>query len=140
MKEDIKDIWVKALRSGEYKQTRNYLRQGDSFCCLGVLCDLAIKNGVDVTVNEGSHSRFYYYDGSHEGIPDSVVEWSGFSPRPSGIANEGQMLAPDGEYISFISRGSVIDKQEVCLSVLNDNYDLNFDQIADVIEKNWKLL
>lgn len=43
-------LWVKALRSGEYKQGYGYLhykRGGkDKFCCLGVLCDLAVKNGV----------------------------------------------------------------------------------------------
>ena len=37
--------WIAALRNGEYKQTRDTLRRGDSFCCLGVLCDLARKDG-----------------------------------------------------------------------------------------------
>jgi len=32
--------WVKALRSGKYKQGRNRLRKKDRFCCLGVLCEL----------------------------------------------------------------------------------------------------
>lgn len=32
--------WVAALRSGEYTQTGYVLRNGDSFCCLGVLADL----------------------------------------------------------------------------------------------------
>lgn len=31
---------VKALLSGDYEQTRNFLREGDSFCCLGVACDI----------------------------------------------------------------------------------------------------
>lgn len=37
--------WIKALRKGTYKQTRGKLRSGDGFCCLGVLCDLAAKDG-----------------------------------------------------------------------------------------------
>ena len=41
-----------ALESGKYKQTRYRLRETDdkgneSFCCLGVFCDL---NGVDIDV------------------------------------------------------------------------------------------
>jgi hypothetical protein len=38
MDKDIKEKWVKALRSGEYKQTRHVLRDDDGHCGLGVLC------------------------------------------------------------------------------------------------------
>lgn len=37
--------WIEVLTSGEYKQTKGYLRNNDSFCCLGVLCDLNYKDG-----------------------------------------------------------------------------------------------
>lgn len=45
--EQVYRHWIKALRSDEYKQHRGALRglRGDSFCCLGVLCDLAAKDG-----------------------------------------------------------------------------------------------
>lgn len=36
----IKAKWIKALRSGEYKQATGALRVNDSYCCLGVLADL----------------------------------------------------------------------------------------------------
>lgn len=32
--------WVEALRSGKYKQGQNCLRKGDTYCCLGVACDV----------------------------------------------------------------------------------------------------
>ena len=32
--------WVDALRSGEYKQGRNFLERDGKFCCLGVLCEI----------------------------------------------------------------------------------------------------
>lgn len=37
-----KDKWIKALRSGDYKQTRGKLStsHGKGFCCLGVLADV----------------------------------------------------------------------------------------------------
>lgn len=38
MKLKWKRLWIKALRSGKYKQGQHQLRQGDEFCCLGVLC------------------------------------------------------------------------------------------------------
>lgn len=40
MDAEIKRKWIKALRSGTYKQGRNQLRKGDAYCCLGVLCDV----------------------------------------------------------------------------------------------------
>lgn len=32
--------WAEALRSGDYKQGFGCLHSGDSYCCLGVACDL----------------------------------------------------------------------------------------------------
>jgi hypothetical protein len=42
MNKAIKNKWVKALRSGKYKQAEGtlYNKDKDSFCCLGVLKDL----------------------------------------------------------------------------------------------------
>ena len=46
MKASLKRKWMKALRSGIYKQGRTVLRQknvdyDDTYCCLGVLCDIS---------------------------------------------------------------------------------------------------
>lgn len=40
MTPEFKALWIEALRSGKYKQGRGALRRGDTFCCLGVACDL----------------------------------------------------------------------------------------------------
>lgn len=44
MKASLKKKWVAALRSGDYKQGRNSLKQGKgdkaTYCCLGVLCEI----------------------------------------------------------------------------------------------------
>lgn len=61
--------WYKALRSGEYKQTDGRLRDGNSFCCLGVACDV-----FDPELWEGT----YYLDNSLS-LPDLVVEYFGLS-------------------------------------------------------------
>lgn len=44
MKKTVMKKWVKALRSGEYKQTKGRLRNSVGFCCLGVLCDIYAKD------------------------------------------------------------------------------------------------
>lgn len=53
--EQAYDLWISALRSGKYRQTTGELhnshragkdnRINHSFCCLGVACDLARKDG-----------------------------------------------------------------------------------------------
>lgn len=53
MDEKVKAKWLEALRSGKYKQGRQSLREADSFCCLGVLCDILNSNGWrNVTNND----------------------------------------------------------------------------------------
>lgn len=45
MNPEIKAQWLEALRSGKYKQGRGMLRTPEnSFCCLGVLCDVVDPN------------------------------------------------------------------------------------------------
>lgn len=55
MKQELKTRWIAALRGGEYQQGKGRLRReesmGDSFCCLGVLCDLVSKDGWHRTDN-----------------------------------------------------------------------------------------
>lgn len=47
MNKTLKTKWVRALRSGRYKQGKEHLRidavgtQQERFCCLGVLCEVA---------------------------------------------------------------------------------------------------
>lgn len=43
--QELKDninIWIKALRSGEYEQTVVRLQNSNGYCCLGVACRLFI--------------------------------------------------------------------------------------------------
>lgn len=98
----VKQQWVEALRGGDYIQGRDGLRRGNNtYCCLGVLCNLyqlSTGNGAwtldsisDVTTG---YYRFYR-DATY--LPECVAEWSGLilnDPRlPNGV------LTPDG-YLS----------------------------------------
>lgn len=78
--------WVKALRSGKYKQGRRALHHlpTDTFCCLGVLCeisDVAVKHrpkGIDNV----------YYAGNAMTLPISVQNWIGINsdnPKVKGL-------------------------------------------------------
>lgn len=87
MKPKIKRQWVDALRSGEYEQgARGTLKSESGYCCLGVLCDLAVKSGeIDDLIwrkgNPGSPDGLWAIEKINDSstlvpIP-AVVEWAG---------------------------------------------------------------
>ncbi len=114
----MKEIWIPALRDGRYQQGREHLRVGDSYCCLGVACDLrgmewksALSPNMPRPNNVGV---LYEVEGSDMFFPISVQDFL-------GVTYTGRYFDPE-----YASRGS--------LSRLNDD-GATFDEIADVIEK-----
>lgn len=128
MKKTIADKWVKALRSGDYKQGRGLLCENDKFCCLGVLCDIAVKNdvAVKVTIKGGEFFKRRVYDTFHNQLPRSVTEWAGMKKNNFGGKFKPLDLPDDVMYES--------------LWELNDLAKKNFNEIATVIERHYKYL
>lgn len=71
MKEEIKKLWVEALRSGKYQQGTGCLRSGAKFCCLGVLCDLHLQE------TDGEWALSHIYHGETALLPPLVCDWAG---------------------------------------------------------------
>jgi hypothetical protein len=95
VKTEIKKQWVEALRSGNYVQGKHRLHQdieGDQeFCCLGVLCDLAVQAGVKVERSKGQDADeddVYYYDNQMDLLPDSVMQWADMDTRGGDFVME----------------------------------------------------
>jgi hypothetical protein len=58
MNVEMKQKWVAALRSGNYKQGEGRLRDSrNCYCCLGVLCDIS-KRGIWQSTELGDKYRF----------------------------------------------------------------------------------
>lgn len=128
MNQQIAEKWVAELRSGKYKQTKHVLKKNGGFCCLGVLCEIAIKEGVipkpvlkaDDTATE---KRWFYGpgDGDAGALPNEVRTWAGMTAANGRIKDfHGVTLA------SLNDEGTVVDGNEIS--------SLNFDEIADVIQ------
>lgn len=111
MNPEIKARWVAALRSGDYQQTRYNLRNGNGFCCLGVLCDLHAKEtGREWAID--AHGGYFYGDTDSWGVlPQIVVGWAGL-----------EFCNPSTE-------------DGICLANLNDRL-VPFSAIADIIENS----
>ena len=98
MNKKVKKIWLVALKSGKYTQAKGRLRRRtwmgeDSFCCLGVLCDLSITHlntssrWADTRGQLGSEgtlaSRVFKFNDEGSGVvgrlPGEVRKWAGLT-------------------------------------------------------------
>lgn len=77
----VAKAWVKALRSGKYKQGKGALFENGRYCCLGVLARLAVKEGVIKKIL-GCH------------LEPSVMEWAGIR-TPLGMYDENSKVVSD---------------------------------------------
>ncbi len=112
MKKAVKKRWIKALRSGEYKQTKCLLHKVDgSMCCLGVLCDIELDEYWEPICKLGS-------DGGEE----SVVCYT--------MRGRSEMLPSE-----FSHKIGLLDPEAEELTTMNDVRDKSFEEIADYIEK-----
>lgn len=68
-REEVIERWVAALRSGKYEQAHEVLNDGVGFCCLGVLCDLAAKDGGP------QWDRDHYFMGEETELPQEMALW-----------------------------------------------------------------
>ena len=113
--------WAAALRSGEYQQGSGFLRKGDSYCCLGVACDLLQRElgvGAWSPSDEGDCFDFLIsVEKQAFSLPYAVME-------ALGLADKYGCYGGD-EY------GQYDDTQS--LAALNDSRR-SFSEIADIIE------
>lgn len=122
--------WVEALESGDYPQTIGTLHRNLSddpdvpvgYCCLGVLCDLAVREGIIREHRHGSYSNFGSLDDESEsGLPERVMEWAGF----------------DGSYPEVYVTAVGHTPRYTPLVELNDTHGWDFGRIAAVIREEW---
>ncbi len=113
MNAKIKQRWLKALRSGKYKQGRGQLKNGKSFCCLGVLCDIHRK-----TTKQTNWDGKYYLCNGYS-LPQEVTDWAGLTDFDPTVGQASLATYNDG---TKCSNGGPIKKH-------------NFRQIAALIEK-----
>ena len=114
--------WVAVLRSGEFKQGKNYLNRGDEFCCLGVACELYQREMNDLHIIDDEDQDCTYYDGNSESLPNPVREWLGLK------STNGQFNVEEMNRTLFIT-----GLEGYTLAALNDE-GCPFEKIADVIE------
>lgn len=127
-------LGIEALRSGDYQQARGALYKNGGYCCLGVLCDVAIRHGLDIRVEDKEttectkpfvHEKIAVkaYDGETCYLPAKVAEWYGLEWDSYSNAAVPALKTNEGF--------------EDSATALNDARKYTFGQIADAFENTF---
>ena len=111
MKKELIEQWIAALRSGEYQQGRERLKDGDNFCCLGVACNIHPK--------AEAYELYLHY-------PSNWIMHDYGINETHDLENLNQVFKCPVTYNNLA----------FYLAWANDSLGWNFNQIADWIEKN----
>lgn len=140
MKKEVMTKWTKALRSGKYKQGKEFLKREykgvTRHCCLGVLCELYNKEmkknkkscakEKTVDLKERNMEFFFKFDNVAQVLPPKVRKWAGIKTTEGHLPRK-YYLDKDGSF-----NGNPTD-----LTGANDD-GKTFKTIANIIEKNWE--
>lgn len=155
MKQEIVDRWITKLRSGEYNQTNGFLGstverpdRPAGYCCLGVLCEIAVEDGILTrqsfdtgSVAYGDEEEFNTADYQQSFLPASTVAWLGRE-----TPDEGSRVDVTNIYFDVTDVQERLDMQDitsydrfqgrivVSASTLNDHHKFTFNDIADLLE------
>ena len=119
MKPELKEAWLKNLRSGNFAQTRGHLGESspagqDSFCCLGVLCETAGCARLSRNVKDDyGHAIFGYT------VP----------PLPGG--DNGSRLTE-----KLLKGDFGLNTNQIKTLIAANDSGMSFSEIADWIEEN----
>ena len=130
----LKTLWLEALRSGQYPQTRGTLQDAHGYCCLGVLCKVALDNDllppfVEIRAIKGESSIAKMEIRIIEPSLEYNVASYDTNSLPTTLVQEWNM----GTAYSR-SAPPVDDLAHIC-TIWNDADKLSFHDIANKLEK-----
>lgn len=147
--------WIVALRSGDYFQGQEKLRYlapnpEDAelaavarWCCMGVVCDVAVRDGLEMRVQSTSTGRTRY-NSSAVLMPMAVFQWLGLNPEEhtrTRFQEDGwDVIITTGE-IAILNIPGFVEASDSTTNIsavaANDNLGWTFDQIADALEATY---
>ena len=132
-------IWIEALKSGRWKQTKGHLAgAGEGFCCLGVACELFRRQTsrgrweIDKLerAKDGSFRpdlRFVVErlpgdeDSSAEVLPFAVKEWLGLATASGEITANSSLAGLNDAGRSFGEIAALIESEPAGLFLRSDD-------------------
>lgn len=139
--------WAAALVSGQYTQTTKKLHDDTGFCCLGVLCDVAVKTGKvkgHWQMVEVVGVPYYKFVVDREGVEGPWEADDQFLPRTVadlvGLTPQGEVaVGSGGSWRDWDIRTPDDDVSNwTALASFNDNWmerDEVFPAVADALRR-----
>lgn len=139
--------WIQALESGNYTQGHQYLLADGKYCCLGVACEVAKLNGLDVKTQKPNLnsledvSAVVSFNEDFYGLPQVVSLWLGVCNSTLCVYNPA---SPEEHEIKRVIKACECDPESsdpciISVDVLNDVYGYTFEQIADALRVTYGL-
>lgn len=135
MNKQVIQEWVDALRSGEYPQTKGRLQRTQpdryesetkpGFCCLGVLCEVAVKHNVIQRTGADSVGDVGY------GAPHRHSDVFPTMPVQDWVGVNDFIVTVE------IEVNGEPQTDRIAVTELNDVHGFTFDQIADLVESEF---
>lgn len=115
MKKRVKEKWIAALKSNRYKQSDCALRSPRGFCCLGVLCDLYIKEmrekGKVYSWKDKIREKGCYEFKDNDGyLPYEVQDWAGLETADIRITDHKTLSNLNDSGTSFKELAKIIEE------------------------------
>lgn len=122
MNKDVKARWIDKLENGNIPQTTGKLGEVEGGrCCLGVLCDLAVQDGVIFAPSVADDEGRLMYAREVAVLPPEVMDWAGIEHSNGGFSTDPEK---DPEYM------------DDALSFQND-CGKTFPEIAQIIRERF---
>lgn len=100
-------LWVKALRSGKYKQTKGRLKaRNGAMCCLGVACHIS-------ELGAWEPGGIYQAGGSASGLglPPLVQDWLGLTGSGGPIGGGKHLDGENDNGVRFPALADIIERE-----------------------------
>lgn len=112
----VKEVkkWIKALRSGEYAQTKGALQDNEGFCCLGVACKALIP-----PTKQRKQENGLLFGG--------VIDYLDQPAAPSWLAKIDSDFSATTGY-------SLVTLNDSGVWIDGASHRFSFDEIADLLE------
>jgi hypothetical protein len=121
MDKNIKTLWIRALRSGEFEEGKGYLVRHSRYCALGVLSLLSMLHGQCTYNEEEGVGRF---DNKRFTLSYNTMKWAGIGQE------DDKFLEPGAGKVNLKYLGKITSIAE-----LNDQ-GLSFLEISHIIDKH----
>jgi hypothetical protein len=120
-------LWFDELETTQVKQGRGVLnRNNETYCCLGLACEVAIKNGLNLGKIKMKDGNYLYGEDNVALLPQAMTNWLGLR-HCAGESESGQLDScvrmNDSLRLSFKEIGKRLQANEAEYFIVNGEND-----------------